>query len=82
MVFSFSSDFRHCLPFAVSARRNTLFLYAVASTKRWGFSSLRPARTSASAGALWLGMGIPLYNARTTASFEKHNKGHRRVAWS
>ena len=77
MVFSFSSDFRHCLPFAVSARRNTLFLYAVASTKRWGFSSLRPARTSA--GALWLGMGIPLYNARTTASFEKHN---RRVAWS
>ena len=41
MVFSFSSDLRHCLPLAVSASKNTLFLYAVASTRRCGLSSLQ-----------------------------------------
>ena len=58
MVFSLSSDFRHCLLLAVSANRNTLFLYAVASTRRWGFSSLWPATTLVKARTSQLGQKV------------------------
>ena len=74
MVFSFSSDFRHCLPFAVSAKRNTLFLYAVASTRRCGFSSLWISQDLSQSQLFWRVLrpcdteGIPLHMPKGTSS--------------
>ena len=63
MVFSFSSDFRHCLPLAVSASRNTLFLYAVASTRRCGLSSLQgPSSNSVAWRLMFVRKGDEAYS--------------------